>query len=160
VEFRKSALYASGERGKQLKGLLAVSTLIPLLTFPISSYASSSVSCLNRGVELRPDFIVRILHGDKPLPGGSVWVSSGAQGNVNKLFSSVTAVDGTVCVVDLPPGEYWRNARLLGIVAAQWTIKAETGQVVFKCPEIRPIRSWRSGSACKWVETFERVLNE
>ena len=117
VEFRKSALYASGERGKQLKGLLAVSTLIPLLTFPISCYACSSVSCLNRGVELRPDFVVRILHGDKPLPGGSVWVSSGAQGNVNKLFSSVTAVDGTVCVVDLPPGEYWLNARLLGMVA-------------------------------------------
>ena len=117
MEFRKSARYALGERGKQLKGLLAVGALIPLLTFPISSYACSSVSCLNRGVELRPDFVVRILHGDKPPPGGSVWVSGGAQRNVNKLFSGVTAVDGTVPVVDLPPGEYWLNARLLGMVA-------------------------------------------
>ena len=84
MEFRKSARYALGERGKQLKGLLAVGALIPLLTFPISSYACSSVSCLNRGVELRPDFVVRILHGDKPLPGtasGSVVARKGMSTN-------------------------------------------------------------------------------
>jgi hypothetical protein len=117
VEFRKGALYALGERGKQLKGLLAVGALIPLLTFPISSYACSSPSCLNKGAELRPDFVVTVTHRDKPLQGVNVRVSSAADGNVNKLFSGVTAADGTVRVVDLPPGEYWLNADLLGIVA-------------------------------------------
>jgi hypothetical protein len=117
MEFREGALYALGERGKQLRGLLAVGGLIPLLTFPISSYACSYVGCINKGVELRPDFVVRVTHGDKPLQGVSVLVSSAAEGNVNKLFSGVTAADGSVRVVDLPPGEYWLNAELLGIVA-------------------------------------------
>jgi hypothetical protein len=100
-----------------LKGLLAVGALIPLLTFPISSSACSSVSCLDKGVELRRDFVVRVTHGDKPLQGVSVRVTSAAEGNVNKLFSGMTAADGTVRVADLPPGEYWLNAELLGIVA-------------------------------------------
>lgn len=117
VELRKGALYALGERGKQLKGLLAVGAFIPFLTFPISSYGCSSVSCLNKGVELRPEFVVRVTHGDKPLQGVSVRVSSAAGGNVNNLFSGVTAADGSVRVVNLPPGEYWLNAELLGIVA-------------------------------------------
>jgi len=117
VEIRKGALYALGERGKQLKRFLAVGAFIPLLTFPTSSYACSFVSCLNKGVELRPEFVVRVTHGDKPLQGVSVRVSSAAEGNVNNLFSGVTAADGSVRVVSLPPGEYWLNAELLGIVA-------------------------------------------
>jgi hypothetical protein len=104
-------------RGKQLRGLLAVGALIPLLTFPISSYACSSASCLNKGVELHRDFVVRVSHGDKPLQGVSVWVSQATEGNANKLFSGVTAADGTVHVVDLPPGEYCLNAEVLGIAA-------------------------------------------
>lgn len=100
-----------------MKELLAIGALIPVLAFPSSSAACSLTSCLDKGVELRRDFIVRVTHGGKPLPGVSVQVTGAIKGNGNKLFSGKTAADGTVRVRDLPPGEYWLNAELLGIAA-------------------------------------------
>jgi hypothetical protein len=61
-------------------------------------------------------FIVRVTHGGKPLPGVSVWIASNAQGE-HRSFSSETTSDGTANIADLPPGEYWLTAELLGITA-------------------------------------------
>ncbi|MGH9685442.1 MAG: MSCRAMM family protein [Candidatus Acidiferrales bacterium] len=93
---------------------LAAGVLILLLVFPVSLAACSLAGCLDNGIELRHDFIVKVTHGDMPLPGVSVWVAS-EEGN--KLFSGTTASNGTVRVADLPPGEYWLTAELLGVIA-------------------------------------------
>jgi len=74
--------------------------------------------CLGNGVEMRPAFVVDITFGGKPLPGVAVEVRGfgGEKDNV-KLFSSVTAPNGKVNVVELPPGNYWLNTEFLGISA-------------------------------------------
>ena len=41
----------------------------------------------------------------------------GGKENGSKSFSGMTASDGTVHVADLPAGEYWLDAELLGITA-------------------------------------------
>ena len=106
MELRKGALYALGERQ-------TIERTPGGRCFDSASDVPNLVLCLF----MHQDFVVRVSHGDKPLQGVSVWVGQSTEGNANKLFSGVTAADGTVHVVDLPPGEYWLNAELLGIVA-------------------------------------------
>ncbi len=100
-----------------MKIFLPVGALIPLLAFPSSTAACSAVSCIDKGVELRRNFLVRVTHGGKPLPGVTVSITISIEHKITKPFSGVTAADGTVRVKDLPPGEYWLNAELLGVVA-------------------------------------------
>jgi len=71
--------------------------------------------CLGKGIEMRGNFVVRVKHDGKPLPGVAVWITSNAESN--RMFSGTTARDGTVNVANLSPGEYWLNAELLGILA-------------------------------------------
>jgi hypothetical protein len=98
-----------------LKRRLALAASMSLtLIAAIPSGACSMASCLNRGVEMRRDFAVTITNDGKPLPGVAVQITS----NGSERFSGVTLTDGTVRVVDLPPGDYWLNAELLGISAA------------------------------------------
>jgi hypothetical protein len=66
---------------------------------------------------MRRHFVVKVTHGDKPLPGVSVWIASNIEGKGNRLSSSITAADGTANIADLSPGEYWLTAELLGIIA-------------------------------------------
>ena len=87
-------------------------SLIPLIGVP--SNACSMAGCLNRGVEMRRDFAVKITNDGKPLPGVSVQIISEG----SERFSGITLTDGTVHVIGLPPGDYWLNAGLLGISAA------------------------------------------
>jgi hypothetical protein len=76
------------------------------------------VGCASNGYEMRHDFVVRIKHDGKTLQGVSVRVTSNVE-NVTKVqFSGLTAVDGTVHVTNLPVGNYWLSAALLGIAAA------------------------------------------
>jgi hypothetical protein len=79
----------------------------------IPASACSMAGCLNHGVEMRQDFVVTIKHGGKPLAGVAVQIS----GN-EKQFTLPTSTDGRVHVTDLPPGDYWLDAQLLGISAA------------------------------------------
>lgn len=97
--------------------LLSVSLALTLfLLFPALSDACSLTGC-DKGFELRREFVVRITHGGKPLPGVSVRITGSTEQKINELFFRLTAADGTVRVADLPPGEYWLNAELLGITA-------------------------------------------
>lgn len=74
--------------------------------------------CVGDGVEMRRAFVVDITFGGKPLPGVAVEVRGfGGEKNNVKLFSSVTAPNGKVNVVELPPGNYWLNTEFLGISA-------------------------------------------
>ena len=45
--------------------------LLPLVV-AVPAGACSLAGCLDRGIEMRSDFAVRIRHADKPLPGTTV----------------------------------------------------------------------------------------
>jgi hypothetical protein len=100
-----------------LKRLGAAGVLVLLLSFPISSVACSDVACVGNGVELRADFAVDIRHGDKPLPGVSVHITRNTEGDSTEAFSGITSSDGILRVKNLPAGNYWLEAKLLGIYA-------------------------------------------
>ncbi len=81
---------------------------------PPSLVACSMAGCLGDGAELRSNFVVRIIHENKPLPGVTVLITNhGVQ-----VFSGRTEADGAVHISSLPAGDYWLNAELLGISAA------------------------------------------
>ena len=93
----------------------ATTTLLFLfLLMPVPSHACSAASCLDRGFEMRSDFVVTITEDGKPLAGVTVEVTA----ERSKRFSGMTIADGTVHVLSLPPGDYWLSAELLGISAA------------------------------------------
>ena len=74
--------------------------------------------CLDRGIEMRGDFAVKIRHSDKPLPGTTIEIT-GPQGTiVAKRFTVKTDKDGIARITKLSPGDYWLNAEYLGIGAA------------------------------------------
>ena len=100
-----------------VKGSLTVAPLILLAISPGSLTACSMAGCLDNGVELRPDFVIKITHDDRPLSRVTVQITRNAEGNSYSLFSGETAADGTVHISKFPPGNYWLNAELLGIVA-------------------------------------------
>ena len=101
-----------------MKGLCAAGVLISLLSFPASSPACSTASCLGSGDELRRDFRIDVKHGGKPLPGVSVRITHNTEGDNSEAFSGITSSDGTLRVENLLPGQYWLNAELQGIDAA------------------------------------------
>jgi hypothetical protein len=88
-----------------------------ILVTPVSSHRCSMASCLNKGIEMRQDFMVSVRHDGKPLAGVVVQVTSNIAGESREQFSGTTSTDGSVHVTTLPPGEYWLNAELLGISA-------------------------------------------
>jgi carboxypeptidase family protein/prealbumin domain-containing protein len=90
--------------------------LLPLVEVPAS--ACSMTGCLDRGIEMRSDFAVKIRHADKPLPGTTVEIT-GPQGTSGaKKFTVKTDKDGIARVINLAPGDYWLNAEYLNIGAA------------------------------------------
>lgn len=102
-----------------LKRLLAAAALASLIAFfAVPSNACSLASCLHTGMEMRQDFAVTVTHDGKPLAGVAVQVTSSVEGKNRQPFSGITSGDGTVHVTNLPSGEYWLNAELLGISAA------------------------------------------
>jgi len=86
-------------------------------TTPVSSVACSLAGCLDRGIEMRRNFLVTVTHQDKPLPGVSVQITGNSVVAGDQSFSEQTGVDGTAHFVNLPPGDYWIKADLLGIGA-------------------------------------------
>ena len=105
------------ERGIRLKALLAFAAIPLLFTIPISTVACSAVGCSDRGVELRRNFSVKVTHEDKPLAGVSVRITGNSEVAGHQSFSGLTSADGTTHFVNLPPGDYWIEADLLGIEA-------------------------------------------
>jgi hypothetical protein len=97
--------------------LLTSAAILTLLTIPVSTVACSLVGCLDRGVELRRNFIVTVTHQDKPLPGVSVQITGNSDVAGHQSLSELTGADGTAHFASLPPGDYWIKADLLGIEA-------------------------------------------
>src|SRR5260370_4001423 len=95
--------------------VLACGAVLTLLTIPVSTVACSLVGCVDRGVELRSNFIVTVTHEDKPLPGVSVQITGNSDVAGHQSFSELTGADGTAHFASLPPGDYWIKADLLGI---------------------------------------------
>jgi len=67
---------------------------------------------------MKPNFAVSVRHDGRPLTGVAVEISTDRNNDNTKAFSAVTATDGIVHVSNLPPGDYWISADLLGINAA------------------------------------------
>jgi hypothetical protein len=73
---------------------------------------------MNRGIEMRSDFAVKIRHADRPLAGAALEIT-GPQGTSDaKKFSVTTGKDGIARISNLAPGDYWLNAEYLVIGAA------------------------------------------
>jgi len=97
--------------------LVASAGILALLVIPVSTVACSLVGCADRGVELRKNFTVRVTHRNKPLPGVSVQITGNSDVAGHQSFSELTSVDGTAHFANLPQGDYWIKADLLGIDA-------------------------------------------
>lgn len=79
----------------------------------IPASACSLAGCLDHGVEMQRNFVVAVRHAGNPLAEVVVRIS----GN-GKQFTLFTTSDGEVHIVDLPSGDYWLDAQLLGVSAA------------------------------------------
>ena len=102
-----------------MKRLVAAGIVLSLLLLlEVQASACSAVSCLGNGFEMRRDFVVTVLHEDRPLAGVSVEVTTNANSDEGQRFSAVTDANGRVRIVGLPPGDYWLKAQLHGIYAA------------------------------------------
>jgi hypothetical protein len=97
--------------------LLAFAAILTLCTIPASAVACSDAACLDRGVELRRSFVVTVTHQDKALSGVSVQITGNSDAAGHQSFSEQTGLDGTAHFANLPPGDYWIKADLLGIGA-------------------------------------------
>ena len=75
--------------------------LLPLVAVPVS--ACSLAGCLDRGIEMRGDFAVKIRHADKPLPGAAVEITGPQGTNSAKKFTVTTDKDGIAGITNLAP---------------------------------------------------------
>src|SRR2546427_3631157 len=114
---------------------------VAALLFPIHSAACSLVACLDHGIEMRSSFEIEVRHAGKPLLGVAIQIT--VNGNPNtEVFSGRTSTNGTLEVPQLPPGDYWLSAEMLGITAAYHCFHVAS----------RPTRKARSKADYKWGE--------
>jgi hypothetical protein len=112
-------LVPADQEGTELSRLAAsllLVCLLPLVAIPAG--ACSLAGCMDRGIEMRRDFVVKIRHADKPLPGAIVEITGPQGTNDAKRFTVTTDKDGVARITNLAPGDYWLNAEHLGIGAA------------------------------------------
>lgn len=88
-----------------------------LLAMPTSITACSVAGCLNGGIELRRDFEIRVAHDGKPLRGVAVEVTRYSEGAGQQSFSELTNDSGVSHFINIPSGDYWVKAELLGVYA-------------------------------------------
>jgi hypothetical protein len=100
---------------ESVKVLLSVAALFLVAVSPRSLAACSMIGCLGNGIELKPDFIAKFTHDDKPLARVSVEIIGIDENGGSKYFSGRAAADGIVHISKLPPGDYSLDAQLLGI---------------------------------------------
>jgi hypothetical protein len=94
----------------------AVVVLLPLLNFP--AHACSTVACVSGGPEFRRSFAVLVKHDGKPLGGVRIEIATYVTNAAKVSFAGETGIDGKAVISNLPPGEYWLAARLLGVQIA------------------------------------------
>jgi hypothetical protein len=112
-----SARMLDKSEARHLKELLAYAAILVCMVLPAPTLACSAVGCLDRGVEFRRSFTVTVTHQGKPLPRVSVQVTGNSEGGDRQAFSELTRSNGTAHFANLPPGNYWIKADLLGIGA-------------------------------------------
>lgn len=105
------------KRGARLKALLSSAAILLLFTVPAPTAACSLVGCLDRGIELRRNFTVRVTHEGKALPGVTVQITGNSEGGSPQASTRLTSSDGTAHFTNLSAGDYWIKADLLGINA-------------------------------------------
>src|ERR1700730_15922528 len=98
----------------RLREALVAGVLLGILGFPVSSSACSTTGCLDNGIELRRDFVARVTHEGKPLPGVHVEITTLGNEENRVVFSGITGNDGTARVANLPAGKFDLDAELLG----------------------------------------------
>jgi len=102
-----------------MKSVRTLTVLVLWLSLSAAQATACSLAgCLNRGVEMRNDFAVKIRHADKPLPGVTVEITGPQRTSDAKKFAVTTDRDGIAHITNLAPGDYWLNAEYLGIGAA------------------------------------------
>ena len=100
--------------GRVMNRLLTVATFaFTCCGVAIPANSCSQAGCLDHGFEMRQNFVVKVKHAGKGLRGVAVRVS----GN-DKQFTLFTTAEGEVHISDLPAGDYWLDAQLLGVSAA------------------------------------------
>ena len=91
--------------------------LILFSFLPAPAVSCSLAGCAGDGAEMRHSFKVRVAHGGKPLSGVTVRIARTGEGGDEKFFLGATDSNGSVRITNLPPGNYWIFADLLGISA-------------------------------------------
>jgi len=91
--------------------------LLPLGAVPAG--ACSMAACLDRGIEMRSEFAVKIRHADKPLPGATVEITGPQGTNTAKKFTVTTDKNGIARITNLAPGT-------LGVLSLTATMKRVT----------------------------------
>jgi len=76
--------------------------------------------CLDRGIEMRNDFSVKIRHADKPVHGATIEITGPQDTSGAKRFTVTTDKDGIAHIANLAPGDYWLDAEYLNIGAAYY----------------------------------------
>jgi Carboxypeptidase regulatory-like domain/Prealbumin-like fold domain len=89
---------------------------LPLVA--VRAGACSLAGCLDRGIEMRSEFAVKIRHSDKALPGAMVKITGPHGTSGAKSFTVTTDKDGIARIANLVPGDYWLDAEYLDISAA------------------------------------------
>lgn len=100
-----------------LRGFAVFFALIVLSLLPTTTLSCSMTGCAGDGAEMRQSFKVRVLHEHKPLPGVTVRIARTGEGGNEKFFLGTTDDNGSVRILNLPPGNYWIFTDLLGISA-------------------------------------------
>src|SRR6266436_2556081 len=123
---------------------LAFLTLVFAL-LATSSAACSVSACMPSQSELRPNLVVKISHDNRPLARGTVKLVSNDGTRIVELLSKETDDGGSVHISELPPGDYWLSADLLGISAgtrcfhvAPTSSRKASGQISFDWGDAAP----------------------
>lgn len=95
---------------------LVMVCLLPLVA--VRAVPCSLAGCLDRGIEMRSDFAVKIRHADRPLPGAAVEITGPQGTSTARKFTVTTDKDGIARITNLAPGDYWLDAEYLDIGAA------------------------------------------
>jgi len=101
---------------KSVRWAIGAALAAALLPVTSPARACSLVSCIDRGIEVQRNFTVAVKHEGKPLAGVRFEIRAFSGERV--IASAETGSDGKATIANLPPGDYWLRADLLGIGAA------------------------------------------
>jgi hypothetical protein len=131
--------------------ILVIASLLSF-ALPNGAHACSMVACVDKGIEMRKGFDVKVVHGRNPLSGVSVQIISGMGQEEHVYFSGKTEKNGNVQIRNLAPRVYWIRVELLGVLAglhcfhvrSEPTRKAKK-QLMYSWGELAPAVSRAAG---------------